>query len=175
MKLLGKRLVVIGVTVVCLALAGYGFGENQPPKPATPDQIQAPQHPIMDTAGKFKGKHHKRSCMATLQLDEKQRTELRKIYEAHKAEINGLWSELDSKTEALQNAIKTGDEQAIRKAFQDVSKVRENMLILRLSMLKEIKNVLSDAQKAQLDSCIQQRFDKFHRKWEGELMRFLGE
>jgi Spy/CpxP family protein refolding chaperone len=158
MKLLGKRLVVIGVTVVCLALAGYGFGENQPPKPAPQDQLQ------------HQGKPHKQSCLVTLQLDEKQKAEVKKIREAHKAEINNLRSELKSKVETLQNAMKSEDEQAIRKAFQDVSKVRENMLILRLSILKEIKNVLSDDQKAQFDSCIQQRFDKFHRKWEGKAM-----
>ncbi|MEJ5299655.1 MAG: Spy/CpxP family protein refolding chaperone [Thermodesulforhabdaceae bacterium] len=186
MKTLMKGLIVIGSVIAFLGVARYGFSEEQSPKPAPQVQAQDQQHPMVEPHRSMMGpkmgmaaphgtKPHKLSCLANLQFDEKQKTELKKIYESHRAEINNLWSELDNKSEALQNAVKSGDEQTIRKAFQDVSKVRENMLILRLSMLKEIKNLLSDSQKTQFDSCIQKRFDKFHRRWEGELMRFLNE
>ncbi len=177
MRLSSKALIIGLVIVFGLVAVRYSFGEEQQGKPSPPPaSMQKTSHgELMDMAGKHAQKMHKPSCLRSLQLDEKQREELRKIYQTHKAEINNLWSEQDEKLSALESAIKGGDEQSVRKAFQDLSKVRENILVLRLSMLKEIKKILNDNQKSQFDACIQQRFDRFHRRWEGELMRFLNE
>lgn len=173
------RSLVIGLTVLAFTLtAGYVFSEEQkanPSPPSTPAVQKPPHEGMMGFTGKHPKKMQKHSCLGTLQLDEKQREELRKIYQSHRAEINNMWTTQDEKLSALEAAIKGGDEQAIRKAFQDLSKVRENMLVMRLSILKEIKNILTDAQKSQLDACIQQRLDRFHKRWEGELMRFLND
>lgn len=173
MKTLKKSLPAIVVIFLCFVVGRVAYGVDSSPEPAPRPKISGDPN----VAGKpYHGKHKKKfSCLRELQLDDKQKSEVKKIYDSHRSQINGLWTELDQKMEVLHNAIKAGDEQNIRKSFQEVSKVRENMLILKLSILKEIKNVLSDSQKNQLEACLQERFSRFHKRWEGELMRFLNE
>lgn len=167
-----KSFSAIVVIFLCLGVWRFVYGVDSSPEPAPRPKISGDPN----VPGKpHLGKHNKFSCLRDLQLDDKQKSEVKKIYDSHRSQINDLWTELDQKMEALNNAIKTGDEQNIRKSFQELSKVRENMLILRLSILKEIKNILSDSQKNQLEACLQQRLSRFHNKWEGELMRFLNE
>ncbi|MCX7823913.1 MAG: Spy/CpxP family protein refolding chaperone [Syntrophobacterales bacterium] len=115
------------------------------------------------------------SCLQSLQLDDKQRSEIMEIYDSHKSQVNNLRVEIGEKTGALKKAIESGDEHIVRKAFQEVSKLRENMLILKLSILKDVKNVLSDDQKNQFNACLKEQLEGVQRKWEKALMRFLSE
>lgn len=172
MKVLKKSLTIVILLFLCVFSGQYVFGADSTSEAGS--QVKA-TNSSQSLTTPYHRKHPKASCFRNLGLDDKQKSEVRKIYEVHKPQIDSLWAELDRKTEILHEAIKTGDEQNIRKAFQDVSKIRENMLILRLSILKEIKNILSDSQKSQLEACLKQRFDRVHKKWEKELMRFLSE
>lgn len=146
--------------------------------------MATPQHSF---SGEQQGKHsppavsmqaprmHEHSCLKGLQLNDEQKKELRRIRQSHKAEMSNLKSQRNEKLSALKSAMRGGDEQAVRKAFQDLSKVKEDMLVLRMSMFNEIRKILNNDQRAQFDACIQQRFDKSNRRGEVRPMHFPDE
>ncbi|MEM2056659.1 MAG: periplasmic heavy metal sensor [Thermoproteota archaeon] len=138
MKIFKKPLVAAVTLSLCVVTGQLVFGG---------------EHPI----GKREG-HMKEFCLRSLNLSEDQRMKVQKILADHRTQIKALRDELEQKRKAFHEAVQNSEnEQNIRRAFQELSKVRENLIVQRVSMLKGMKSILSEQQKSQFEACIKRR------------------
>ncbi len=170
--------VVVSLVVACLCMGvwRYGFGGDRPEPPSSlsrpSGEVDGPSR-----SGRWGSPHgHLKplhSCWASMSLDDAQRGEVKKIYEANKSKMEALRAERDAKQEGLEKALKAGDEQDLRKAFGELSRVREEILVLRMKIAKEVGAVLKEEQKRAFEDCLQHKWFRMHRRWEQEFAQFL--
>lgn len=88
-----------------------------------------------------------------LKLTESQQAGLTKIIDKYHGEKKGMKARLWEAGEKLSGVLHadTVDEEGIRKAFREVSSIREEMAVLKAKMFAEIKTVLTPGQVKQLE------------------------
>lgn len=93
-------------------------------------------------------------CLSVIDLSEEQKTQVRGILEASRAEIQVLMEEGRALHEALQAASETGDACSVGTAFLNVQSHREEIEALRESIREDISALLSPEQQAKLAGCL---------------------
>jgi len=97
-----------------------------------------------------------------LNLTDTQQTKLKAIFESYRPEHEELINSLREARENLRNVMEsdTFNEKEIREAYQKVSSVKEDLLILRGKLISEVQSVLNPDQKEQIKQWRQEKIER---------------
>jgi Spy/CpxP family protein refolding chaperone len=96
-----------------------------------------------------------------LNLTDTQETKLRVIFETYRPEHEKLMNDLREARENLRNLMEsdTFNEKKIREAYQKVSTVKEDLLVLRGKLISDVGSVLNSDQIEQTEQWKQERME----------------
>lgn len=144
----------IAAAVVGVIAVGASFAQQPAGRP----------HAAMMTCGRgpmggpFMGIHR---GLAQLGLTDQQKTQIKAIFEGHKADVQGFAARMQPARQALNAAIRGGaDEATVRAKAADIAAVQADMAVLRAKVHAQVFAVLTpdqQAKAAQLQQQAQQR------------------
>jgi Spy/CpxP family protein refolding chaperone len=106
--------------------------------------------------------------LIALDLSEEQESKMMEIIEKYEdqsgREREGLFEARRNLFDALES--EPLDEIAIRNAFQQMSQIRENLLVMRAKMMNELKTVLNSDQIERLQERKSQRMERLKNRFE---------
>lgn len=99
-----------------------------------------------------------RRGLAQLGLSDQQETQIKTIFQGHKADIQGFAAKMRPARQALNQAITSGaDEATIRAKAADVAAVEADMAVFRAAVRTQVFAVLTPDQQAKAHQLQQQR------------------
>lgn len=125
-------------------------------------------------AGPLSGRHHFSAerifnrIADRLALSDSQKNEIKQILKSHRSEILSQTQALIDARKALRQAVSadTVDANLIREKANALGKVEGDAAVLRAQIRSEIWPVLSDEQKAKVDT--------FHQRWEQDMHKLVS-
>jgi Spy/CpxP family protein refolding chaperone len=145
----------IAAAVVGIIAVGVSYAQ-QPPPPPHGRMMMGPHGPMM--GGPFA---QIRRGFAQLGLSDQQKTQIKTIFQGHKADMQGFAARMQPARQALNAAIVGGDEATIRSAAAGVAAVEADMAVFRATVRAQVFAVLTPDQQAkanQLQQEAQQRW-----------------
>ena len=133
--------------------------------------------PVMAGHG---GKHYKGGMdnefvgtrfLKKFNLSDEQKKQAAGIIKTHKDTIKSHMENMMTLKQAMAEAIhaEVFDEQAVRKACQELSSQKEEMIVLRAKIMNELRTILTPDQVSQLKARKEKKSDKmklhFEKKW----------
>ncbi len=154
----------IAATVVGIIAVGVSFAQ-QPAGPPRGGMMMG-RGAIMGGRGPMGGGPFAeiRRGLAQLGLTDQQKTQIKAIFQGHKADIQGFASRMPPARQALHHAIVSGaDEAAIRQAAAGVAAVEADMAVFRAAVRAQVFTVLTPDQQAKANQLQQQA----QQRWMG--------
>jgi periplasmic protein CpxP/Spy len=154
----------VSAAVVGMVAAGVSYAQQPPPPPrggmmGGQGQMTGGQGPMMRGRGQMMGGPFAqiRRGLAQLGLSDQQKTQIKAIFQGHKADIEGFAARMRPARQALDAAIRNGaDEATIRAKAADVAAVQADMAVFRAAVRKQVFAVLTPDQQAKADQIQQQ-------------------
>ena len=121
-----------------------------------------------------KGRGGPLKVLKTLDLTEDQETRIKEIVGKQRGEVRSQRDQMIPAREALEKAIHSDqfNESAVRQAFKEVVKNREEMVVLRAKMMSEIRSILTPDQVRQWDDHRAKRRQEMKARFEKRLSEY---
>ena len=112
-----------------------------------------------------KGGHFKK-MMQQLNLTEEQQSQVKSIFEDFRESHKDQRKQIRAERQAMNDLMRQEalDETLLRKQMRKMSEMREDMMIERIKMMKQVRSLLTDEQKARLDELKQQWREKHEKR-----------
>lgn len=96
-----------------------------------------------------------------LNLTDTQQTKLKAIFESYRPEHEELMNSLREARENLRNVMESGgfNEKKVREAYQKMSSVKEDLLVLMGKLISDVGSVLNPDQKEQIKQWRQEKIE----------------
>jgi Spy/CpxP family protein refolding chaperone len=107
-----------------------------------------------------------------LQLTDDQKAQLQTIFADGRGPVRALYRHWREKQTALRQAARTEpfDEALVRSQAQEVANLQAEMMVARAQLVNKVLSILTDEQKAKLDSLRDQARQRF-REWRQQHLR----
>ena len=138
-----KKVMIVPAVLACMLLMGGTiYAQGSPPPPGPGDHVwSGPQG-------------HMLKMLLELNLTDAQKHDIAVILKEHRSTASSTLASMITAKKDLFELIDADEmnEEAIRTAFQKAAEYEEELTVMRAKLIQEIRGVLTDEQKATLES-----------------------